>query len=110
MVEEKTISTRGLKADACLFGELIFDVNSAFFHNHGGYEHTKKFYAEACQTAVDIVGREQYILSVVMDEHNRAIGVSQEPDAFAMRPCADLDVVVNVNVDECTVAVCCATM
>ena len=29
MVEEGTISTRGLKADAEKFGELIFDVNSA---------------------------------------------------------------------------------
>ena len=37
MEEEKIISTRGLKADAHLFGELIFDVNSAYFHNHGGY-------------------------------------------------------------------------
>ena len=37
MKEEKIISTRGLKADAHLYGELIFDVNSAYFHNHGGY-------------------------------------------------------------------------
>ena len=30
---EGTISTRGLKADAEKFGELIFDVNSAYFYN-----------------------------------------------------------------------------
>ncbi len=110
MVEEKTISTHRLKANACLFGKLFFDVDSAYFHNHDGYEYAKQFYAEAYQAALDVVGREQYILSVVMDEYNRAIGVPQEPDAFAVRPCAGLDVVVNVNVDECTVAVYCATM
>ena len=34
MEADKVISTRGLKEDANLFGELIFDVNSAYFHNH----------------------------------------------------------------------------
>lgn len=33
MVADGTISTRGLKADAEKFGELIFDVNSAYFYN-----------------------------------------------------------------------------
>lgn len=60
------ISTRGLKPDAIHYGELIFDVNSAYFHNHGGYEFAKQFYAEAYQAAVKIVGGEQYILSSVM--------------------------------------------
>ena len=40
------ISTRGLKPDAIHYGELIFDVNSAYFHNHGGYEFAQAFYAE----------------------------------------------------------------
>lgn len=35
--EDCVISTRGLKDDAVHFGELLFDVNSAYFHNHGGY-------------------------------------------------------------------------
>ena len=75
MVEEGTISTRGLKADAEKFGELIFDVNSAYFYNHGGYEFAKQFYADAYKAAIDIVGGEQYILSAVMhaDERNRAM-------------------------------------
>ena len=30
MEVDKVISTRGLKADACLYGELIFDVNSVY--------------------------------------------------------------------------------
>ena len=27
--------------------ELIFDVNSAYFDNHGGYEFAKQFYEDA---------------------------------------------------------------
>ena len=38
MEADGMISTRGLKDGANLYGELIFDVNSAYFHNHGGYE------------------------------------------------------------------------
>ena len=32
------ISTRGIKEDAFRYGELVFDVNSAYFYNHGGYD------------------------------------------------------------------------
>ena len=42
MRSDDAISTRGLKADAEKFGELIFDVNSAYFFNHGGYEFAKQ--------------------------------------------------------------------
>ena len=75
MEQEEVISTRGLKPDAIHFGELIFDVNSAYFHNHGGYEFARQFYADAYKAAVEIVGGEQYILSAVMhaDEINRAM-------------------------------------
>ena len=38
-----TISTRGLKPDATHYCELVFDVNSAYFDNHGGYEFAKQF-------------------------------------------------------------------
>ena len=70
-----TISTRGLKPDATHYCELIFDVNSAYFDNHGGYEFAKPFYADAYKAAVQIVGGEQYVLSAVMhaDEINRAM-------------------------------------
>lgn len=75
MRSDGVISTRGLKADAEKFGELIFDVNSAYFFNHGGYEFAKQFYADAYKAAIKIVGGEQYILSAVMhaDERNRAM-------------------------------------
>ena len=71
----ETISTRGLKPDATHYCELVFDVNSAYFDNHGGYEFAKQFYEDAYQAAVQIVGGEQYILSAVMhaDEINRAM-------------------------------------
>mgnify|MGYP000184728362 CR=1 FL=1 len=50
-------------------------MNSAYFHNHGGYEFARQFYADAYKAAVEIVGGEQYILSAVMhaDEINRAM-------------------------------------
>ena len=75
MLTDKIISVRGLKSDACKFGELIFDVNSLYFDCHGGYDFAKHFYSEAYQAAIEIVGGEQYILSAIMhaDERNRAL-------------------------------------
>ena len=84
MEQEKVISTRGLKADAVKYGELVFDVNSAYFYNHGGYEFAEEFYAEAYKAAVKIVGGEQYILSAVMhaDERNRAMSEALGEDVY----------------------------
>ena len=75
MKADNIISTRGLKADAVHFNEMVFDVNSAYFDNHGGYEYARQFYEEAYKSAVEIVGGEQYILSAVMhaDEINHAM-------------------------------------
>ena len=61
MEQDGVISTRGLKPDAVKYGELVFDVNSAYFYNHGGYEFAKQFYADAYKAAVEIVGGEQYM-------------------------------------------------
>ena len=84
MEASKMISTRGLKENADHYGELIFDVNSAYFHNHGGYEFAKKFYEDAYRAAVEIVGGEQYILSAVMhaDERNRAMSEALGKDVY----------------------------
>ena len=84
MEQEKVISTRGLKPDAVKFGELVFDVNSAYFYNHGGYEFAKRFYADAYRAAVEIVGGEQFILSAVMhaDERNRAMSETLGEDVY----------------------------
>jgi len=84
MEQDKIISTRGLKPDAIKYGELVFDVNSAYFYNHGGYEFAKQFYADAYKAAVEIVGGEQYILSAVMhaDERNRAMSEALGEDVY----------------------------
>ena len=84
MEQDGVISTRGLKSDAVKYGELVFDVNSAYFYNHGGYEFAKQFYADAYRAAVEIVGGEQYILSAVMhaDERNRAMSEALGEDVY----------------------------
>lgn len=73
MVESKQISLRGLKADAKVYDEMIFDVNTEYFESHGGYEFAKKFYEQAFHFAEKEMGSE-YILSAVMhaDEINLA--------------------------------------
>ena len=78
------ISTRGLKEDAFLYGELVFDVNTAYFHNHGGYDFAKQFYTDAYKAAIKIVGGEQYVLSAVMhaDERNRAMSDALGQDVY----------------------------
>ena len=84
MEQDGVISTRGLKPDAVKYGELVFDVNSAYFYNHGGYEFAKQFYADAYKAAAEIVGGEQYILSAVMhaDERNRAMSEVLGEDVY----------------------------
>ena len=84
MEADKVISTRGLKEDAHLYGELIFDVNSAYFDNHGGYDFAKQFYTDAYKTAIEIIGGEQFILSAVMhaDERNRAMSEALGRDVY----------------------------
>ena len=78
MVESAEISTRGLKPDAKKYGEMIIDVNSAYFHNHGGYEYAKQFYADAYRAAAKIIGGEKYILSAVMHADERNSKMSKE--------------------------------
>ena len=84
MKKDGIISTRGLKEDAFLYGELVFDVNTAYFHNHGGYDFAKQFYTDAYKSAIEIVGGEQYILSAVMhaDERNRAMSDALGKDVY----------------------------
>ena len=84
MVNDGEISVRGLRSGAVKFGELIFDVNSSYFDEHGGYDFAKQFYSEAYQVAIEIVAGEQYILSAVMhaDERNRALSDLLEKNVF----------------------------
>ena len=82
--QDKIISTWGMKPDSTKLCELVFDVNSAYFFNHGGYEFAKQFYTDAYRAAIQIVGGEQYILSAVMhaDERNRAMSEALGQDVY----------------------------
>ncbi len=84
LLEEKTISTRGLKPDAKVFAEMVFDVNTAYFDEHGGYDYAKNFFKAAYRMAVNEAGGEQYILSAVMhaDEHNKSLSEELGRDVY----------------------------
>ena len=43
LVAEGKVSLRGLKKDAKVFDEMILDVNTDYFEEHGGYEFAKEF-------------------------------------------------------------------
>ena len=74
MVDNKQVSLRGLRSDAKLFDEMIVDVNTQYFEDHGGYDYAVRFYEEAYRFAVREYG-EANILSAVMhaDELNKAL-------------------------------------
>ncbi len=74
MVADGKVSLRGLKADAKVYDEMILDVNTDYFEQHGGYEFATKFYESAYRFAVKLYGDEN-ILSAVMhaDELNVAL-------------------------------------
>jgi hypothetical protein len=84
LLDEGTIVKRGLKTNAKIFSELVFDVNTKYFDERGGYEYAKSFFAEAYKMAVTEIGGEQYILSAVMhaDERNYALSEQLGRDAF----------------------------
>lgn len=48
-MEDKVISTRGLKPDAKVFCEFVFDVNTVFFEERGGYEFARDFFHGSIQ-------------------------------------------------------------
>jgi len=83
MILDRVVSTRGLKADAKVFGEMVFDVNTAYFDTHGGYDYAKEFFKDAFHFAEEVVGS-KYILSAVMhaDERNRALSEALGRDVY----------------------------
>ena len=42
LIDDGVVSTRGLKPDAKVFDEFVFDINTEYFETHGGYEYAKK--------------------------------------------------------------------
>lgn len=84
LVSEGTIITRSLKPDADVVCEFVFDVNTAYFEEHGGYPFAKSFFEEAYRMAVKEVGDERYILSAVMhaDERNKQLSETLGHDVY----------------------------
>ena len=74
MIDNKKISLRGLKDNAKVFDEIIFDINSDYFEQNGGYEFAKGFYEKAFHFAEKEMGSEN-IISAVMhaDELNTTL-------------------------------------
>lgn len=74
LVDNNKISLRGLKNNAKIFDELIFDINSDYFEKHGGYKFAKEFYEKAFHFAEKEMGADN-IISAVMhaDELNTAL-------------------------------------
>jgi hypothetical protein len=83
MLEQGVVSTRGLKPDAKVFEEMVFDVNTAYFERYGGYDYAQEFFGEVYRFAEKEVGTE-YILSAVMhaDERNRALSDQMGKDVY----------------------------
>jgi len=77
MLEQGIVSTKGLKPDAKVFEEMVFDVNTAYFDRHGGYDYARHFFEEVYHFAEKEVGS-QYILSAVMHADERNKGLSEE--------------------------------
>ena len=84
MLADGTISTRGLGKDPFIVDELVFDVNTAYFENGGGYDYAVSFFEEAYRCAVEEIGGEQYVLSAVMhaDERNKAVSEQLGYDVY----------------------------
>ena len=74
MLDKGKVSTRGLKENANVFDEMVVDINTQYFEEHGGYDYAVRFYEEAYCFAVKEFGEEN-IISAVMhaDELNKAM-------------------------------------
>lgn len=74
MEAEGKVSERGLREDATLFDEMIFDVNTKYFDVHGGYDYAKEFFSKCYEFACEKYG-EEYVVSAVMhaDELNKGL-------------------------------------
>jgi chromosome segregation ATPase len=88
MQEAGVISLKGLSKDPAkppnVVDEMVFDVNTAYFEENGGYEFAREFYAKAYEFACKIAGGERYVLSAAMhaDERNKAESERLGHDVF----------------------------
>ena len=74
IIDTGDVSLRGLKDNAKVFDEIIFDINSDYFEQNGGYEFAKEFYKKAFHFAEQEMGAKN-IISAIMhaDELNTAL-------------------------------------
>lgn len=77
LIDSGQVSLRGLREDAKLFDELIFDINSDYFEKHGGYEFAKEFYEKAFHFAEQEMGTDN-IISAVMHADELNIALTEE--------------------------------
>ena len=77
MLDIGQVSLRGLRENAKLFDELIFDINSDYFEKHGGYEFAKEFYERAFHFAEKEMGTDN-IISAVMHADEINIALTEE--------------------------------
>ena len=75
MLADGMISTRGLGKDPFIVDELVFDVNTTYFEQGGGYDYAVSFFEEAYRCACEEIGGEQFVLSAVLhaDERNKEV-------------------------------------
>ena len=80
---EGLISTRGLREDATLIDEIIIDVNTQYFEDHGGYEYAKKFYEEAFHFIEKKFGADNIVSAVLhADELNTEVSERLGKDVY----------------------------
>lgn len=72
LLEDSVISTRGLKPDADVFCEFVFDVNTTYFEENGGYDFARDFFEEAYRMAVKEAD----------DERNKGLSEALGRDVF----------------------------
>ena len=77
LVGNGQVSLRGLKDNAKVFDELVFDINSNYFERHGGYKFAKEFYEKAFHFAEIEMGTEN-IISAVMHADELNIALTEE--------------------------------
>lgn len=77
MIDNGEISLRGLKDNAKIFDEIIFDINSDYFEQNGGYEFVKGFYEKAFRFAEKEMGSDN-IISAVMHADELNTSLSEE--------------------------------
>ena len=91
LLAEKKIVKHGTKPDAKLFCELVYDINTMYFEERGGYEFAKKYFKEAYRQAVKEIGGEfgeeygeQLVISAVMhaDEKNSRLSEQLGRDVY----------------------------